>query len=100
MAQHGGHTPAGELGREAVRSGSLLGGDEAAVGDRRAEELGGRERLPVREPALGERAQDGVTGVEDAAVRVAERASLDPGRVVRYRSSFFRTRRKPRNRRQ
>jgi hypothetical protein len=100
VAQNGGDAAARELDRESVRRSRALRGDEPAVGDRRAEELGGRERLPVRERALGERAQNGVPGVEDAAVRVAERASLDPGRVLRYRSSFFRMRRKPRNRRQ
>ena len=100
MAQNSGDAAAGELGREAVRSGRALRGDEPTVGDRRAKELGGGERLPVREPALGERAEDDVSGVEDAAVRVAERASLDPGPVARYESSFFRMPKKPRNRRQ
>ena len=38
--------------------------------------------------------------VEDVAIRVAERAALDPGLGVRYESSFFRMPRKTRNRRQ
>jgi hypothetical protein len=100
VAQDARNGPSRQLGREAVRLRDPLGGDEPAVTDRRLEELGTGERLPVGEAALREGAQDDLTGVEDAAVRVAERTSLDPRRVVCYRSSFFRMPRKLRNRRQ
>jgi hypothetical protein len=53
VAEHRRDAPAGELGRETVCVRLAFRGDEAAVGDRRAEELGRRQRLPVGEPALG-----------------------------------------------
>jgi hypothetical protein len=89
-----------ELPGEGAGLGEQLGGDERAVGDLRGEQLRGGQRLPVGEPALGERAEDVAVRVEDVAVRVAERAALDPGLSVRYESSFFRMPMKPRNRRQ
>jgi hypothetical protein len=89
-----------ELGGNPVGLCDALGGDQPARGDALAEELGGRERLPVGEAPLGEGAANLVAGVEDVAVRVAERAVLDPGLGVLYESSFFRMPRKPRNRRQ
>jgi hypothetical protein len=91
---------AGELGGQPVRLRHALGRDQRPVGDLLPEQVGGGERLPVGEPAFREGAQDLVPGVEDVAVRVAERASLDPGLSVRYESPFFRMPRKPRNRRQ
>jgi hypothetical protein len=100
VAQDGRDAVGVELGREAVGVGDALGGDQPARGDALAEELGGRERLPVRESALGQGAANLAAGVEDVAVRVAERAVLDPRLGVRYESSFFRMPRKPRNRRQ
>jgi hypothetical protein len=98
VAEDGGR--AVELVRERRGLGEALGRDERAVLDPLGEEGGGREGLPVCEAALRERAQDVAVRVEDVAVRVAEGALLDPGRGVRYESSFFRMPRKPRNRRQ
>ena len=64
---------------EAVRLGQPFGADELSLGDLVAEERRGGERLPVGEPALGERAVDRASRVEDSAVRVAKGAALDPG---------------------
>jgi hypothetical protein len=100
VAQNGRDGVGVELCREAVGLRDALGGDQPACRDALAEELRGRERLPVGEAALGEGAANLAAGVEDVAVRVAERAVLDPGLGVRYESSFFRMPRKPRNRRQ
>ena len=100
VAKDGGHACGVELGGQPVRLRYPLGGDQPPGGDAVPKELGGGERLPVGEPALGERAAHLAADVEDVAVRVAERASLDPGHGVRYESSFFRTPMKPRNRRQ
>jgi hypothetical protein len=100
VAQDGRDAGGVELVREAVGLGDGLGRDEPARGDALAEELGRRQRLPVRQAALGEGAANLAAGVEDVAVRVAERAVLDPGLGVRYESSFFRMPRKPRKRRQ
>ena len=98
MAEDGGN-PVQSLGERARRL-QTLARNEGAVGDLLREQLGGGQRLPVREATLGERAQDVSACVEDVAVRVAERAVLDPGLSVRYESSFFRMPRKTRNRRQ
>lgn len=100
MAQNGGHGGGVELWWQAVPLGKLLGRNQPAGGDAVPEEVCGGERFPVGQPALGERAANLTAGVEDVAVRVAERASLDPELGVRYESSFFRMPRKPRNRRQ
>ncbi len=100
VAEDGGDAGAVEFRGQAGRLGDSLGGDQPAHGDVLAEEVGCRERLPVRETAFGERAAHLLACVEDVAVRVAERASLDPGLGVRYESSFFRIPRNPRNRRQ
>jgi hypothetical protein len=100
VAQDGRDAVRVELGRKAIGVGDTLGGDQPARRDALAEEVRGRERLPVGEAALGEGAANLAAGVEDVAVRVAERAVLDPGLGVRYESSFFRMPRKPRNRRQ
>ena len=100
MAEDCGDARGVELGGQAVGLRDPLRGDDSAGCDALPEELGRRQRLPVGQPALGERAADLAVGVEDAAVRVAERASLDPGPFARYESSFFRMPKKPRNRRQ
>jgi hypothetical protein len=100
VAKNGGDVRGVELRGKPVRLGDPLRGNQPAGRDALTEEVGGRERFPVGEPALGERAADLAAGVEDVAVRVAERASLDPGPRVRYESSLFRMPMKPRNRRQ
>ena len=91
MAENGGHRGGVELRGQAVPLGKLLGRDQPAGGDALPEEVGGGERLPVGQPALGERAANLALGVEDVAVRVAKRALLDPELGVRYELSFFRT---------
>jgi hypothetical protein len=100
VSEHAGHRAVCELFGKALRLGDPLGCDELPLGDLVAEECGRGESLPVGQPALGERAQHAAVGVEDAAVRVAEGAWLDPGFRACYRSSFRRMRRKPRSRRQ
>jgi hypothetical protein len=52
-----------------------LGADDASV----VEQPRGLERLEVAQPIRGQRAIDLVTGVEDAALGVAERARLEAG---------------------
>jgi hypothetical protein len=50
----------------------LVRADDAVV----AAKVRGRERVPVSEPDVAQRAEDAAFGVEDPAVRVAERPAV------------------------
>jgi hypothetical protein len=100
VPEHGHDAVLVELCGEGIGVGNPLGGYQASLRDGLPEELARGECIPVGEPALRQGSADLTAVVEDVAVRVAERARLDPELGVRYESSLFRMPRKPRNRRQ
>jgi hypothetical protein len=58
------------------RGARFLGSNDAPRLDLVAEEARGRQGAPVLDTGLAERAEDAAVGVEDPAVRVAERAGV------------------------